>query len=309
MGNRNNVTFFILLGLSPNKNVEAFCFVLFLFCYLAIWVGNVLIMISITCTQLRDQPMYFFLNYLSLSDLCYTSTVTPKLMTDLLAEKKTISYTNCMAQLFTTHFFGGVEILILTGMAYDRYVAICHPLRYRVLMSRGKCRLVLLACCTGGFAHSASQFLLILVLLFCGPNELDHYFCDVFPLLKLACAHTPSPGALVVANSGVIALVTFVVLLLSYCLILYTLRAYSVESRRKALSTCSSHLTVVVLFFTPALFVYIRPNVTFPEDKVFALFYTIIAPTFNPLIYTLRNTEMKNAIRKVCCHPGLLSGR
>ncbi|XP_048216315.1 olfactory receptor 4P4-like [Perognathus longimembris pacificus] len=309
MGNRNNVTFFLLLGLSQNKNIEVFCFVLFLFCYLAIWVGNVLIMISITCTQLMDQPMYFFLNCLSLSDLCYTSTVTPKLMTDLLAERKTISYNNCMVQLFSTHLFGGIEIFILTAMAYDRYVAICKPLHYPVLMSRQRCHAIILICCTGGLAHSASQFLLTIFLPFCGPNEIDHYFCDMYPLLKLACAHTHVIGILVIANSGLIALVTFVVLMLSYFCILYTIRAYSAESRHKALSTCSSHITVVVLFFAPALFIYIRPNVTFPEDKVFALFYTIIAPMFNPLIYTLRNVEMKNAMRKVWCPQGLLTGK
>ncbi|XP_042531579.1 olfactory receptor 4P4-like [Dipodomys spectabilis] len=309
MGNRNNVTFFILLGLSQNKNIEVFCFVLFLFCYLAIWVGNVLIVISITCTHLIDQPMYFFLNYLSLSDLCYTSTVTPKLMTDLLAERRVISYHHCLTQLFSTHLFGGVEILILTGMAYDRYVAICKPLHYTVIMNRQRCHAIILACCAGGFVHSASQFLLTIFLPFCGPNEIDHYFCDVYPLLKLACANTHWIGLLVIANSGLIALVTFVVLMLSYFFILYTIRAYSVESRHKALSTCSSHITVVVLFFAPALFIYIRPNVTFPEDKVFALFYTILAPMFNPLIYTLRNAEMKNAMRKVCCPQRLLSGK
>ncbi|KAM9659451.1 olfactory receptor 4P4 [Trichechus inunguis] len=309
MEQSNNVTVFILLGLSQSKNIEIFCFALFLFCYIAIWMGNLFIMVSITCSQLNDQPMYFFLNYLSLSDLCYTSTVTPRLMTNLLAERKTISYNSCITQLFTTHFFGGVEVFILTGMAYDRYVAICKPLHYAVIMSRQRCNTIIIACCTGGFIHSASQFLLTMCLPFCGPNEIDHYFCDVYPLLKLACTNTHIIGLLVIANSGLITLVTFVVLMLSYIFTLYTLRAYSAESRSKALSTCSSHITVVVLFFAPALFIYIRPASTFPEDKVFALFYTIIAPMFNPLIYTLRNTEMKNAIRNVWCHQMLLEGK
>ncbi|KAB0336452.1 hypothetical protein FD755_025975, partial [Muntiacus reevesi] len=269
MENRNNVTVFILLGLSQNKNIEIFCFVLFLFCYIAIWMGNLLIMISIVCSPLIDQPMYFFLNYLSLSDLCYTSTVTPRLMTDLLAERKTISYSNCMTQLFILHFLGAIEIFILTGMAYDRYVAICKPLHYTVIMSRPKCNTIIIACCTGGLIHSASQL-------------IDHYFCDVYPLLKLACMDTYRVGLLVVVNSGLIALVTFVILMASYFLILHTVRDYPAESRTKALSTCSSHITVVVLFFVPVLFIYIRPAETFPEDIVFALFYTIIAPMFNP---------------------------
>ncbi|XP_064152243.1 olfactory receptor 4P4-like [Loxodonta africana] len=302
MENGNNITEFILLGLSKQKEVEILCFFLFFLCYIAILAGNLLIMIPITYSQLINQPMYFFLSFLSLSDLCYTSTVTPKLIIDLLAEKKTISYNGCMTQLFTMHFFGGIEVFILTGMAYDRYVAICKPLHYTVIMSRWKCVAIAAASCAGGFLHSFGQFLLTILLPYCGPNEIDHYFCDVYPLLKLACTDTSRIGLLVIANSGVMGLVTFVVLLISYAVILYTIKSYSKENRNKALSTCSSHITVVVLFFAPLLFIYIRPATTLPEDKVFALFYTIIAPMLNPLIYTLRNMEMKKAIKKLCFH-------
>ncbi|XP_072826915.1 olfactory receptor 4P4-like [Vicugna pacos] len=301
MENRNNVTEFILLGLSEKKEIEALCFLLFLLCYIAILMGNLLVMMSITCSQLIKQPMYFFLSYLSLSDLCYTSTVTPKLIIDLLAVKKMISYNGCMTQLFTMHFFGGIEVFILTGMAYDRYVAVCKPLHYTVIMSRQRCGAMMAASCAGGFLHSFGQFILAIFLPYCGPNEIDHYFCDVYPLLKLACTDTSRIGLLVIANSGLMGLVTFVVLLISYAVILYTIRSYPADERRKALSTCSSHITVVVLFFAPLLFIYIRPATTLPEDKVFALFYTIIAPMLNPLIYTLRNTEMKNAMKKLWC--------
>ncbi|KAM6158350.1 olfactory receptor 4P4-like [Rhynchocyon petersi] len=301
MENINNVTEFILLGLSNNKKIKNFCFLLFLFCYIAIWMGNVLIIISIICSQLRDQPMYFFLNYLALSDLCYTSTVTPKLVSDLLKERNTISYNNCMAQLFTMHFFGGIEVFLLVVMAYDRYVAICKPLHYTIIMNLRKCNALMFVCCVGAFLHSFVQTFLTITLPFCGPNEIDHYFCDVYPLLKLACTDTNIIGTLVIANTGMIGLVPFAVLMLSYILILYTIRAYPPKSRSKALSTCSSHITVVVLFFVPVLLIYIRPAATFPEDKVFALFYTIIAPMLNPLIYTLRNSEMKNALIKVWC--------
>ncbi|KAM4845203.1 olfactory receptor 4P4-like [Thomomys bottae] len=309
MENTKNVTEFILLGLSQNKKIRNLCFLLFLFCYVMIWVGNSLILISITCSQLLEQPMYFFLNYLALSDLCYTSTVTPKLVTDLLVELSTISYKSCMAQLFAMHFFGGIEILLLTVMAYDRYMAICKPLHYTLIMSRQSCNAMVTLCCAGAFLHSFVQCLLTSNLSFCGPNELDHYFCDVYPLLKLACTDTYRVGILVVANSGMMGLVTFVVLMVSYLLILHTVRVVPAESRSKALSTCTSHITVVVVFFVPVLFVYIRPATTFPEDKVFALFYTIIAPMFNPMIYTLRNTEMKNAMRKVWCSKPYLTGR
>ncbi|XP_058383600.1 olfactory receptor 4P4-like [Diceros bicornis minor] len=301
MENRNNISELILLGLSQKKEIELLCFSLFLLCYIAILIGNLLVMISITCSQLINQSMYFFLSYLSLSDICYTSTVTPKLIVDLLAEKKTISYNGCMTQLFTMHFFGGIEVFILTGMAYDRYVAICKPLHYTVIMSRQKCDAVIAASCARGFLHSFGQFLLAIFLPYCGPNEIDHYFCDVYPLLKLACTDTSRIGLLVIANSGLMGLVTFVVLLLSYTVILHTVRSTSAENRYKALSTCSSHITVVVFFFAPLLFIYIRPATTLPEDKVFALFYTIIAPMLNPLIYTLRNMEMKNAIKKLWC--------
>ncbi|XP_057585344.1 olfactory receptor 4P4-like [Hippopotamus amphibius kiboko] len=301
MENRNNITEFILLGLSQKKEIEVLCFLLLLLCYIAILMGNLLVMISINRSQLINQPMYFFLSYLSLSDLCYTSTVTPKLITDLLAVKKTISFSGCMTQLFTMHFFGGIEVFILTGMAYDRYVAICKPLCYTVIMTRQNCHIMIAASCAGGFLHSFGQFLLAVFLPYCGPNEIDHYFCDVYPLLKLACTDTSRIGLLVIANSGLMGLVTFVVLLISYAVILYTVRSYSIENRCKALSTCSSHVTVVVLFFAPLFFIYIRPATTLPEDKVFALFYTIIAPMLNPLIYTLRNMEMKSAIKKLWC--------
>uniref|UniRef100_G5E733 Olfactory receptor n=1 Tax=Loxodonta africana TaxID=9785 RepID=G5E733_LOXAF len=286
MENRNNVTKFILLGFSQNKK-------------LAIWLGNLVIMISITFSQLTNQPMYFFLSYLALSDLFYTSTVTPKLMTDLLTERKIISYKNCMTQLFTTHFFGGFEVFILTGMAYDRYVAICKPLHYAIIINRQRCNSILLASGAGGLLHSLGLFLLTIFLPFCGPNEIDHYFCDVYPLLKLACTKTDKISFLVIANSGLMGMLIFVVLMASYVMIMYNLRAYSAESRHKVLSTCSSHITVVILFFVPVIFIYIRPKTTLPENKVFTLFYTIIVPMLNPLIYTLRNTEMKNAISKV----------
>ncbi|XP_027715035.1 olfactory receptor 4P4-like, partial [Vombatus ursinus] len=299
MNNKTKVTEFILLGLSQNNQVQILCFIIFLFCYMAILMGNLIIIISTMCSQLLEQPMYFFLTYLSFMDICYTSTVTPKLISDMLAERKSISYLNCLIQLFTMHFFGGVEVFILTGMAYDRYVAICKPLHYMAIMSRDRCNALVLAACAAGFLHSFAQLLLAVLLPFCGPNEIDHYFCDMYPLLKLACTNTHRFDLLVKANSGTMGLVVFMVLMASYGVILYNLQAQSSESCQKALSTCGSHITVVVLFFGPLLFIYIRPAATLQEDKYWALFYTIIAPMFNPLIYTLKNSEMKNAMKKV----------
>ncbi|XP_004682851.1 PREDICTED: olfactory receptor 4P4-like, partial [Condylura cristata] len=301
MESQRNISEFILLGLSYDKNTQIFCFVFFLLCYIALLVGNLVILVSIQCSPLFDQPMYYFLIHLSTMDICYTSTVTPKLIGDLLVERKTISYSSCMLQVFTMHFFGGVEIFILTAMAYDRYVAICKPLHYMIIMNRTRCNLLVLAAWVGGGVHSFPQFSMAITLPFCGPNEIDHYFCDIFPLLKVACTDTYITGILVITFSGIISLVTFVGLFLSYGIILFTLRNQSAEGRRKALSTCWSHITVVILFFAPVIFIYLRPPTTYPEDKIFAIFYTIVAPMFNPLIYTLRNTEMKNTMRKFWC--------
>ncbi|KAM8929694.1 olfactory receptor 4P4-like [Lycaon pictus] len=301
MERQRNISEFILLGLSYDQNMQIFCFVFFLFCYIALLVGNLLILVSIRCSPLFHQPMYYFLSHLSSMDICYTSSVTPKLIADLLGGPKTISYGNCMLQVFAMHFFGSIEVFVLTVMAFDRYVAICRPLHYMLIMNRARCHLLVLAAWAGGALHSFPQLSMTIQLPFCGPNEIDHYFCDIFPLLKVACTDTYIIGVLVVANSGMVALVTFVVLFVSYVIILFTLRHHSAEGRHKALSTCGSHITVVILFFGPSIFAYLRPPTTFPEDKVFALFYTIIAPMFNPLIYTLRNAEMKNAMTKVWC--------
>ncbi|XP_040860016.1 olfactory receptor 4P4-like [Ochotona curzoniae] len=301
MESQKNLSQFILTGLSSDVNIQIFCSMFFLFCYLAILGGNLLILVSIRCSSLFNQPMYYFLSHLSSMDICYTSCVTPKLIGDLLVRSKVISYGHCMLQVFTMHFFGMIEVFILTIMAFDRSVAICKPLHYMLLMNRTRCHLLILVAWAGGAVHSFSQFVMIITLPFCGPSEIDHYYCDIFPLLKVACTDTHLTGVLTVANSGLIALVTFVLLFGSYVVILVTLRNLSAEGRRKALSTCGSHVTVVVLFFGPSIFAYLRPPTTYPEDKIFSLFYTIIAPMFNPLIYTLRNTEMKKAIRKVFC--------
>ncbi|XP_072482839.1 olfactory receptor 4P4-like [Notamacropus eugenii] len=296
MKNRNNITEFILLGLSQNHDVQNLCFILFSFCYVVLLMGNLIIMISILVSQLIDQPTYYFLTHLSLIAVCYTSTVTPKLISDLLIERKSISYNHCLIQVFTMHLFRAIEIFVLTGMAYDRYVAICKPLQYQVIMSRERCNMMVLSAFAWATLHSFSQIVLMILLPFCGPNEINHSFCDVYPLLELACIDTQRVGFLVIVSSGMVVLMVFIVVMGSYTMILYTFHGHSFESHRKALSTCGSHITVVILFFGPVLFIYIRPATTFWEDKVFALFYTITAPMLNPFIYTLKNKDMKNAV-------------
>uniref|UniRef100_A0A670IV49 Olfactory receptor n=1 Tax=Podarcis muralis TaxID=64176 RepID=A0A670IV49_PODMU len=281
--NINNVTEFIFFSFTQNEELEKICFVVFLFFYLAIVLGNSLITVTIIFS----------------SHICYSSVTAPKMIIDFLVEKKTISFIGCIAQLFGVHFFGCTEIFILTVMAYDRYIAICKPLHYTTIMTKRVCGQMIAASWVGGLMHSLVQTLSVTQVTFCGPNEIDHYFCDVHPLLKLACTDTYIIGIIVVANSGMIALGCFIILVISYIVILVSLRSRSSEGRQKALSTCASHILVVILFFGPCTFMYIRPSSDFAEDKSVAVFYTVITPMLNPLIYTLRNAEMKNAMRKL----------
>ncbi|XP_028715246.1 olfactory receptor 142-like [Peromyscus leucopus] len=295
----NNVTELIITGLFQDPEVQKVCFVLFLPVYMATVLGNGIIVVTVSISKSLHSPMYFFLSSFSLVEICYSSTVVPKFITDLLAKIKTISLKGCLAQIFFLHLLGVAESALLIVMAYDRYVAICKPLHYMNIMSRQVCHILVAGSWLGGLIHSIIQILITIPLPFCGPNVIDHYFCDLQPLFKLACTDTFVEGVIVMVNSGLISIISLLILLTSYVIILVNLRNHSAEGRRKALSTCASHITVVILFFGPATFLYLRPSSAFTEDKLVAVFYTVITPMLNPIIYTLRNTEVKNAMKKL----------
>nr|XP_015107681.1 olfactory receptor 4A47-like [Vicugna pacos] len=299
MDQRRNVTEFVFLGLTQSPQGQKILFVVFLLIYIVTMVGNLLIVMTVVVSPTLGSPMYFFLGYLSFMDALYSTTITPNMIIHLLSKKKAISFQACMIQLFIEHFFGGAEICLLVAMAYDRYVAICKPLHYSTIMNKRVCVLLLLLACVGGFLHAVAHPSSVYNLPFCGPNVIDHFVCDMYPLLKLACTDTYIIGLTVVANDGAMCVVIFMLLLISYGVILHSLKNLSQEGRRKALSTCGSHITVVVLFFVPCIFMYVRPPSTLPIDKSLTVFYTIITPMLNPLIYTLRNGEMKNAMKKL----------
>ncbi|XP_004483984.2 olfactory receptor 4C16-like [Dasypus novemcinctus] len=295
----NNVTEFILLGLTQDPFGKKIMFIIFLLFYLGTLLGNLLIIVTIKTSQMFGSPMYFFLFYLSLSDTCFSTSIAPRMIVDALSKKTTISFSECIIQVFSFHFFGCLEIFILILMAIDRYVAICKPLHYATIMNRWVCTVLVAVAWVGSCVHSLVQIFLALSLPFCGPNEIDHYFCDLQPLLKLACTDTYVINLLLVSNSGAICTVSFIMLMVSYAIILHSLRHHSAEGKRKALSTCISHIIVVILFFVPCIFIYTRPATTFPMDKMIAVFYTIGTPLLSPLIYTLRNAEVKTAMRKL----------
>ncbi|XP_026346386.2 LOW QUALITY PROTEIN: olfactory receptor 4N5 [Ursus arctos] len=296
--NSTVVSEFILLGLTQSQHAQLLVFVLVLVFYFIILPENFLIILTIRSDPGLTAPLYFFLGNLAFLDASYSFIVAPRMLVDFLSEKKIISYRGCITQLFFLHFLGAGEMFLLVVMAFDCSVTICHPLHYSTVMNPRVCYALLLALWLGGFLHSIVQAALILRLSFCGPNQLGN-FCDVPQVIKLACTDTFVVELLMVSNSGLLTLLCFLGLLASYAVILCRVKGYSSEGKNKALSTCTRHIITVFLMFGPAIFIYTRPFRAFPSDKVVSLFHTVIFPLMNPVIYTLRNQEVKASMKKL----------
>ncbi|XP_008065227.1 olfactory receptor 4K13-like [Carlito syrichta] len=297
--NHSMVSEFILLGLTESHELQIVFFLFFSVIYMSIMSGNLIIIFVVKMDPQLHYPMYFLLANLSFIDMSLASFATPKMIYDLISEYKTISYEGCMTQMFFLHLLGGSEMMLLVAMAIDRYVAICKPLHYKNILSHCVCIRLALLSWTMGFVHTMSQMVFTVTLPFCGPNVVDSFFCDLPRVIKLACTDTYILELLVIANSGLLSLFCFVFLFISYSIILITVWHCSSRESSKALSTLSAHITVVVLFFGPCIFIYLWPFSSDSIDKILSVFYTIFTPLLNPVIYTFRNKDMKKALRKL----------
>nr|XP_002717885.1 olfactory receptor 4K1-like [Oryctolagus cuniculus] len=301
MGHTNDsvVSEFVLLGLSNSWELQLFFFAIFSSIYVASLLGNIMIIVIISCDSQLSSPMYFLLGHLSFIDICQSNFATPKMLVDFFVEHKTISFEGCMAQIFLLHSFVGSEMMLLVAMAYDRFIAICKPLRYGTIMSRKLCVIFVSISWAVGILHSVSHLAFTVDLPFCGPNEVDSFFCDLPLVIDLACMDTYETEILTLTNSGLISLSCFLALIISYTIILATVRRRSSSGSSKALSTLTAHITVVILFFGPCIYFYIWPFSRFSADKFLSIFYVVCTPLLNPIIYSLRNEDVKAAMRKL----------
>eukprot|EP00071_Canis_lupus_P049313 XP_022282870.1 olfactory receptor 2T33-like isoform X1 [Canis lupus familiaris] len=297
----NTTIDFILLGLFNHTRSHLFLFIVVMTIAIASLNGNALILLLILLDSRFHTPMYFLLSQLSLMDMTLVSTIVPKMAADYLSGKKSISPAGCGLQIFVSLTLGGGESFLLASMSYDRYVAVCHPLRYPVLMSWQLCLRMTVGSWFLGAADGLMQAAATLSFPFCRANEIDHFFCEAPILVRLACADTSVFENVMYICCVLMLLVPFSLILTSYSLILSSvLQMRTTEARKKAFSTCSSHLSVVGLFYGAAIFIYMRPKSYRSDnhDKVVSAFYTIFTPVLNPLIYSLRNSEVKGALKR-----------
>ncbi|KAF7236015.1 hypothetical protein EYD10_17223 [Varanus komodoensis] len=299
--NGTQVSEFILLGFSDHSELEIPLFFLFLLVYLMTLTGNLGMIVLIQTDPLLQLPMYFFLSNLAFIDICYSSTIIPRMLHDLLALRKAISYMACAIQLWFFSFYATTECFLLAAMAYDRFVAICNPLVYPLAMARKVCLQLLAACYLLGlvtaFVHASGTFR----LSFCGPNEASSFYCDIPPLLRISCSDNSTSRVVLYILSTFVVLLNAVTVLVSYGYIISTIcKMRPSTGRHKTFSTCASHLTAIVLYYGSLTFMYVQPGglEAVEHGKIVSVFYTIVIPMLNPIIYSLRNEEVKKALRK-----------
>lgn len=303
MLNQTSVTAFLLLGVTDIQALQPYLFVVFLAIYVVSVVGNGAVLLVVVSDPRLHLPMYFFLGNLSCLDICYSTVTLPKMLENFFSTHKAISFLGCISQLHFFHFLGSTEAMLLAVMAFDRFVAICRPLHYSVIMNYQLCTRMAVTVWTIGFFHALLHSMMTSRLNFCGSHQIHHFFCDVKPLLELACGNTELNQWLLNTVTGTIAMGPFFLTLLSYFSIIISLfsKTHSCSALRKALSTCASHFMVVILLYAPVIFTYISPTSgsSMDQDQVAAIMYTVVTPMLNPLIYTLRNKDVKAALSSI----------
>lgn len=309
MNNGSSVSEFILIGLSNPPEFRNLLFLVILVMYLITLGGNVLILFITNFDSTLNTPMYFFLGNLSFLDVICTTSAVPKMLFNLISQKKTISFNGCIIQMFVFTVGMDTEFLLLTLMSLDRYLAICHPLRYKSIMGKKTCICTSVIVWTFGFSSSTFHSLSTLWLSFCGPKEINHFFCEVPQVLALSCTDTTLNKQVLIATDLVLGLICIVIIFISYMFIIAAIiNIRSMEGKKKAFSTCASHLAVVLLFYGTLIFAYFKPSDESSNmDKEIAVFYTIVIPLLNPIFYSLRNKEVKASVEKMILRKILLS--
>nr|XP_056706739.1 olfactory receptor 1020-like [Euleptes europaea] len=295
--NHTVITEFVFLEITNQPELRLPLFILFLLIYVVTLVGNLGLIVLIKVDSKLHTPMYFFLSSLAVVDVNYSSTITPRILADLLAEKKTIGFSGCATQMLMYIICGSTECILLVAMAYDRYVAICKPLHYAVLMSRKMCFRLICGSYVLSIFFAVLHTVFTFTLTFCGPNLINHYYCDIPPLLQLSCSDTHTNKIVMYTHVSINCIGSMIILISYVCILATVLKIRSTESRHKAFSTCTSHLIVVSLLYGTIFFIYFRPSTKYAleQDKVASLLYTVFIPMLNPLIYSLRNKHVKEA--------------
>ncbi|KAM9230375.1 olfactory receptor 8S1-like [Dugong dugon] len=297
--NHSTITEFILLGLSADPKIQALLFVFFLGIYLLTMLGNLMMLLAIRTDAHLHTPMYFFLSHLSFIDLCFSSVTVPKMLENLLSQKKTIAVRGCLAQIFFVFITGGTEVCLLSVMAYDRYAAICHPLLYGQMLSKQRCVQLVCGSWGLGFLDTLINVLLAMKMDFCDTYIIPHYSCELPSILLLSCSDVSTNFRVMFWSIIPHGLITFFLIFFSYICIIFTILSItSISGRSKAFSTCSSHLTAVIFFYGSAFLRCFMPTSGSPFELIFSVQYSVITPMLNPLIYGLKNKEVKAAVRR-----------